>query len=206
MRRASIILLSIGIVGLPAAAARAQEPTGELEIAGTSNVTAFTCVETDIRTRLLSGRGFADQILAGQAPVDGVVLVFPVSPIDCGNGRMNKDLRKALKAAEYGTITYELTASDVGRAAAAGATPVEVEGRLTIAGTTRSLPMQVTVSKDEDGGLRVAGGQAIRMTDFGIDPPSPMLGLVKVKDEVRVKFDVVLRPATVALLQLAERR
>jgi hypothetical protein len=31
------------------------------------------------------------------------------------------------------------------------------------------------------------------MTDFGLTPPSPMLGLIKVEDELDIEFDLVIR-------------
>jgi hypothetical protein len=46
----------------------------------------------------------------------------------------------------------------------------------------------------DNGGLRVKGSKEFLMSEFGVKPPSLMLGTMKVRDKVKVNFDVVLRP------------
>ena len=64
-----------------------------------------------------------------------------------------------------------------------------VEGELTLRDTTRPLVIQV-----EEKAGRYTGAVSFRQTDFGIKPVSIGGGTVRVKDEVRLEFDVATRP------------
>jgi len=61
-----------------------------------------------------------------------------------------------------------------------------VRGNLTLHGQTRSLKV---VAIYEDGNYR--GSTTLRQQDFGITPISVAGGTVKVKDELRIEFDIV---------------
>jgi polyisoprenoid-binding protein YceI len=65
----------------------------------------------------------------------------------------------------------------------------EVRGDLTLHG--RKQPVVVAVSL-ESGHYR--GSASIRQTDFGIDPIRIAGGTVKVKDELKVEFDIIPAP------------
>ncbi len=63
---------------------------------------------------------------------------------------------------------------------------VQIQGRLTLHGVTREVPVRARVEL-AGGALAVSGTVRIRQTDFGIQPISKA-GLVKVKDELTVEF------------------
>lgn len=63
-----------------------------------------------------------------------------------------------------------------------------VTGRLTIHGVTRSTTFPVA---QRDG--RYRGTALLKQRDFGIEPISIVGGTVKVKDELKVEFDIVLQ-------------
>lgn len=66
-----------------------------------------------------------------------------------------------------------------------------LHGDLTIRGVTRPVRFQGWVIV-EDGVLRGAAATTIRLSDFGIEPPS-ILGLLRVEDQVDVEVDLVAR-------------
>lgn len=63
-----------------------------------------------------------------------------------------------------------------------------VHGDLTVRGQTRPVLVEVT---GEAGHYR--GSAAVRQTDFGIQPVSAAGGTIKVKNEVRVEFEIFAR-------------
>lgn len=69
-----------------------------------------------------------------------------------------------------------------------------VEGDLTIRETTRAVSMEVTLGREE-GVARISGGARIHQTAFGIQPVSAGAGTVKVKDEMKIVFQLLLVPA-----------
>ncbi len=64
-----------------------------------------------------------------------------------------------------------------------------ISGELTLHGQTRPLTLEVSGSAG-----RYRGSSTLRQKDFGITPVTVAGGTVKVKDEVRVDFDVLQTP------------
>lgn len=58
-----------------------------------------------------------------------------------------------------------------------------VEGILNVCGVTRILKANMVVNPRPDGRLQLDADSGIRLTDFGITPPSSYFGLVGTKDE-----------------------
>lgn len=70
---------------------------------------------------------------------------------------------------------------------AAGGERWTVAGNLTLHGQTKPVRVEVSL-KDE----HYRGGASIKQTDFGITPVTVAAGAVKVKDLVRIEFDIAL--------------
>jgi polyisoprenoid-binding protein YceI len=64
-----------------------------------------------------------------------------------------------------------------------------LDGELTIMGITRPVTIQGGVT---DG--RVVGGASVVQSRWGIRPYSAFLGALRLRDEVKVDFDVALTP------------
>ncbi|HEY7302967.1 MAG TPA: YceI family protein [Bryobacteraceae bacterium] len=58
-----------------------------------------------------------------------------------------------------------------------------VEGVLNVCGTTRVVKVNLVLSVRTDGRLQLDADSSIRLTDFGISPPSSYFGLAGTKDE-----------------------
>jgi len=86
-----------------------------------------------------------------------------------------------LDVARFPEITFASTAIEP-----SGAGRWTVTGRLTIHGQTRSTTFPVTLANG-----RYHGEVAIKQRDFGIEPIRIACGAVKVKDELKVQFDIV---------------
>jgi polyisoprenoid-binding protein YceI len=88
---------------------------------------------------------------------------------------------EVLDSGKYPDITFRSMAIE-----SAGADRWTVTGSLTIHGQTR--PTRFSVVR-QDG--RYRGTVALKQRDFGIQPISIMGGTVKVKDELKVEFEIV---------------
>ena len=88
---------------------------------------------------------------------------------------------EVLDTAKYADITFVSTTI-----VPAGADKWTVTGQLTIHGQTRSITFPVA---RQDGSYR--GTVPVKQRDFGITPISIGGGTVKVKDEVKVQFEIV---------------
>ena len=90
---------------------------------------------------------------------------------------------EVLDTQKFPTIAFESTAVEPG-----GADRWTVTGRLTIHGQTRPVTFPVTRANG-----RYRGSVTLKQRDFGITPISIGGGTVKVKDEIKIEFDVVPR-------------
>lgn len=170
-----------------------QSEESELLIEGTSTVNSFTCEAEEVE-----GRARLDT--SGQQPRRGEAkaeVAVPVRRFDCGKRRMNQDLYDALKASAHPVIRFELDTAHVVEQEPR-TYQLHTSGRLTIAGTERPVTLEVDAQHLPDGRYRAQGSQPLSMRDYGIDPPSALLGLVKAHDRIVVRFDLIARPMTPA--------
>ena len=88
---------------------------------------------------------------------------------------------EVLDVSRYPDIAFASTSVE-----AAGPNRWTVRGTLTIHGASR--PVSAAVTRQED---HYRGSFALKQSDFGIKPISIVGGTVKVKDELKIEFDVV---------------
>jgi hypothetical protein len=171
------------------------QPGSQVWIEGTSSVNQFTCRATDLAGNgYLSGSGIP---MYASSTVKRPQIDFrvPVAEFDCGKKRMNKDLYKALKSNHFPEIQYTLESVDF-VAEEQGYYRMQVTGRMTIAGTERALSMDVSSRRLPNGHYRASGTHALLMTDFDIEPPTALLGLIKTRNRIVIGFDFVASPDT----------
>lgn len=178
------------------------EPGTELSISGTSTVHAFTCKTTRIDATLVVDKGYTSDLTKIAKPIVSVRVEIPVKSLDCGNGTMNKNMYKTLNADKNPTITYTLGGYDLANGTASSFA-AQTTGTLTIAGKDKTCTMDIKAER-VDGDKAVAKGEhAILLTDFGIKPPSFMLGTLKVGNEIKIKFNLKAGPAMIAQIAAA---
>jgi polyisoprenoid-binding protein YceI len=101
--------------------------------------------------------------------------------------RVTRD--ELLEAARYPEIVFQ-SASVAARRVAEGRYHVRVAGDLSLRGVTREFVIDAAAPVKPDE-LRAQGGFTLRLTDFNIRPVSVAGGLLKLKDEVQVSFDIL---------------
>jgi polyisoprenoid-binding protein YceI len=127
------------------------------------------------------------------APAKAVVTI-PVTSIKSEHAKMDKLMADALKAKENPEIRFEMT-SATPKKADADAFVLETKGKLTIAGVTREVTFDVQGSRNADGKYTLVGQAPIRMTQYGIKPPTAMMGTIKTGDDVKVTFRWIVEKA-----------
>jgi polyisoprenoid-binding protein YceI len=162
-----------------------------LWIEGTSTVRDFKCTSTGLQAAVDAGADAVRAVLSGDKAVTGVQLVVPAKSLDCGNGTMNGHMLEALKVKEHPDIAFRLVSYDL--AAGDGGEKGTLNGVLTINGTDQTVALPVTLAAGGAGVLRVTGKYELNMKDYGVKPPSLMLGTMKVREKVSVNFDLLLK-------------
>lgn len=197
VRKGGVLAAVLGTVAVSAAFAWAPfpfRPESRLWVEGTSTVRGFTCEAGTLIGKVDPAPGVTTLAVPalGEA-VRSMEVTVPVEALDCGNGTMNNHLFKALKGQDHPAVRFRLSSYEVAPKGSSEAT-VKLAGELEMAGQERPITLEGLASAAADGSLRVRGKKEIRMTEFGVKPPSLMMGTMKVGDRVNVHFDVVLKP------------
>lgn len=124
---------------------------------------------------------------------DVTAFTFTVSSkaLKSGKDGMDKNAYKALKADKNPTITATLKSADV-VAKDAKIYTIKAVVKLTIAGKTLETDLIAQAKHINDNSYSITGEKKISMKDYGMEPPSFMLGAVKTGNDVNIHFDVVL--------------
>lgn len=124
---------------------------------------------------------------------DVTAFTFTVSSkaLKSGKDGMDKNAYKALKADKNPTITATLKSADVIAKDAKNYT-IKAVVKLTIAGKTLETDLIAQAKHINDNSYVITGEKKISMKDYGMEPPSFMLGAVKTGNDVNIHFDVVL--------------
>jgi polyisoprenoid-binding protein YceI len=169
-------------------------PESKLWLEGGSNVHDWSCkaqtvdVAIDVAAEYVTKKDLADV----SKLLKTVQVKVPVASIKCGKDGMDKNLYKALKQESAPTITYVMSRFDVVAGDTKDAFTVKAQGKLTVAGVEKPVTMDVKAIRLANGSVKATGTLPMLMTDFGIKPPTAMLGAMKTKNELSVKFDLVV--------------
>ncbi|MFQ5458907.1 MAG: YceI family protein [Myxococcota bacterium] len=119
----------------------------------------------------------------------------PVRSLKTGNKRRDRVMRGILEADAHPDVSFVADSfeADPGEGLGDGRWRGVVHGTLRVRGVSRAVDFRITGRVEEDG-LHARGSGAFPLTYFGIDPPR-FLRFLKVRDHVRVEFDVVAVPA-----------
>ena len=186
-------------------------------MAGSATIGSWDCVGQQAQAELAPGasaaallavieRVEADASLAGDdlelelARTPAASLAVRIDALGCGNAAMERDMHDALKAEDHPQILYTLTQVHGVSVQREGdeAAPVfvlDTAGELSLAGEARAVKMAVHVRRAGEHRLAVLGSKELNMRDFGVEPPTALLGLIRANPNVEVVFDLVVEPA-----------
>ena len=167
-------------------------PKSVLEVNGKTNVNSFCCTS---QQRFSKGK-FSYQFEAGTSIINfqNSSLKITIAELDCGAKAINNDLHKALQADQYPSIVidlqqaFNLECSDL--TDCDRWVEFEAVTDITIVCTSKSVVIPIQVKKIDGHKFRVIGETTIELCDFGIEAPTALLGLIKVKDTLKINFDL----------------
>jgi polyisoprenoid-binding protein YceI len=175
-----------------AAAPLTLQPASRIWVSGTSNVKNFECkaVNPDVTVETTKPNPVT-AVAAGEKAVGAVHLKIDVATMDCGSGTMNGHMKDAMNPKAHPAI--EFTVASYALVKAADSVGVTLEGTLNIYGAPK--PVTIVAGAKNAGGdvLHVTGVYELDMKDYGVKPPSLMLGTMRVGEKVQVHFDLLLK-------------
>ena len=157
--------------------------SSKMKITGSSNVHEW---EENVNKTT----GNASMDASENFQIDQLVFKAEVTSIKSTKGSiMDNKTYEALKSDKHPYIIFELDkvlkASPV-----SGGYWLNTQGYLTIAGTKKLVKLDVKAILNSDGSIAFEGTKVFNMSEFGIDPPTAMMGSMKVGDEVKIKFKI----------------
>lgn len=191
----------IGLFATTAAAQTARVAVAsesKLWIEGTSNLHGWSCTAEKFDAVIELDAAAATQ-LATAAPktLKRVEVKVPVKSLKCGHGGMDDNVYKALKADGSPEISYIMAAFDATAPENDGFT-LKTTGTLAMAGKENKVSMDVVATRLPDGTVKASGMVPIKMTDYGIKPPTAMFGTLRTGDEVKVNFALTVGAKAIA--------
>jgi hypothetical protein len=164
------------------------QPSSKLTIDGKTNVNSFQCATAKYIGKdtlvLIEGNRRKPFFESGYVGLDA-------SSFDCGLPVMTHDFSKTIKAKEHPAIFIEFISFE--------RIPVytsqdKFKGKvkISLAGVTKTFQMDCTIEPHETGYIHLRGGRSFTFSDFDLEAPKRMMGLIKVDDELVVNFHLVL--------------
>lgn len=188
----------------------------QVRLRGTTNLSEWNSVTEDIRAtiRLRTDLSSINAVFArieAEAKADlpplpltlaspsDVQITIPVKSFRGDSAGMDRDMQKALKANEHPDISYSL--KEVQTISASDQLqehrPVLVVrglGDLNVAGVQQESVTDATIYRDAQGHFIIHAEEPLKMSDFGIEPPTALFGLIHAQNSMTVTFDLDLAP------------
>ncbi len=179
-------------LGAQAAHTWSLQPGSNLVVNGTSNVKDFACKADTMTVQVTTSDGGALKLLGtGGHPLLSARFTVPAAQLDCNNGTMNDHMRDALKMKDHPDIVFQVDSFAATKGG--GGVADTVHGTLTLGGTAKSISVIVHPLDGGNGAMHFAGSYSLLMPDYGIKPPTLMLGMLKVHDPVQIVFDLIIK-------------
>lgn len=198
---ACLTLNSIAFAAEKAPLVTTLGPGSVLWLEGTSTMHDFESRSTEVAVELLSGSAVTQlanatglMALIRSSEVLEVRVQVPVASLRSDKDALDRNLRKAMRAAEHASVSFVLKKYSVAPGPTAGDTvAIAAEGLLTVAGQERpvSLPARAYPAGE---GVWLEGSERLLMSEYGIEPPKMFLGTLKVHDPITIHYRLFLIP------------
>jgi polyisoprenoid-binding protein YceI len=185
-------MIGITIAGMPAQAQYKLNTSKEntVKISGGSNVHGWTMAAQNPTCEAVFGALTADDNI----PKNLTSLSFSVNAKSLKSEHSSMDGRtyKTIKADAFPKITYKQSSATI-IPVKKNRFSIKTTGVLTIAGTSKTITMMVNSEVKEDGSINCTGQQKLKLTDFNIQPPSFMMGAMKVDNDLSIAYNLTFK-------------
>ena len=166
----------------------------KVSIEGTTNVNEFTCFSQETYSPQ-SGNFFIND--AGNTiTFQDVILNVSAQSLECGNVVMNKNLCQTLSADKYPFIVVELEQAGTKTGESINFSQgMRMTGKLFISlgGKRHEHLIEFVAKQNSDGVYHFIGEHNVSLSQYNLDPPTALFGLIRVNDIIKVKFDLLVK-------------
>ena len=167
------------------------KPSSRLLLNGTSNINKFSC---DCDNYNHSGKVVLEPSDHGYWQFHEAILSVKVKSFDCGHSGINRDMGIALQADKYPHITISLKSlfhyNKLNSFHVGEKRDLHAIVDIALAGTTKRTPIFVHVTRLSENEYNISCEKELYMSDFGVEPPTALFGLVKVNDLINISMNL----------------
>jgi polyisoprenoid-binding protein YceI len=158
-----------------------------IKVLGSSNVHDWTMTSSTIESRgeFKFDEGSLRSLVSFSLSVDA-------KSLKSEHESMDSRTYKTIKADQFPKITYKLNSAVI-TLLQKNKYLVKATGELAIAGATQTIVLNVTAVVNPDNTITCTGSQKIKLTDYKIEPPSFMLGAMKVTNDLTIQFNLLYK-------------
>lgn len=163
-------------------------PTSTLQVAGKTNVNSFTCSTTYCgKDSLVLREG------GGKSVFEKGLVTLDATAFSCGMQMMTNDFNRTIKSKEHPNINIEFLSFE--RVPVYGCKEEQLKGlmKISLGGVTKTFSITCTLETTSKGLVHLTGGREFTFSDFSLEAPSRMMGMVKVNDTLTVTFRLILQ-------------
>jgi polyisoprenoid-binding protein YceI len=158
-----------------------------IKVLGSSNIHDWTMTATGIESQgQFKFEGGQLQALTSFG------LVVEAKSLKSESTSMDGRCYKTIKADQYPKITFKLTSAAVTEVQKNKYT-IKASGELTISGATQPVVLTVTAVVNADNTITCTGAQKVKLTDYKIDPPTFLLGAMKVYNDLTIQYNLIYK-------------
>jgi polyisoprenoid-binding protein YceI len=189
MKRSILFLLMLVLpIAVMAQSTYKFSPKSTMKVEGTSTMHDWSMVSSS-----LAGDAQLEVAAGKLNDIKKLQLSLAAESLKSGKNAMDKNAYEALKTKQNPNIQFKLgSVNQIDQKGNEGT--MMVSGLLTIAGVSKQEKIEVRYTMDKDGNLQCQGKKEIKMSTYGITPPSFMFGSVTTGDAITISFDIQLVP------------
>ena len=164
--------------------------SSHIKINGETNINKFGCeLFIPTATDTLEVKSQKTQL---SIAFEQLILTYKVNDFDCGMSALTHDFRDILNAENYPFIKLQINQIDVNpKSEGFERLMASADVTVTIAGVSQDLLiLNSYVINRTESDLTLFGRQSLKMTGFGITPPTRLLGALRVYDLLDISFEI----------------
>jgi hypothetical protein len=172
----------------------------KVSVQGSTNINEFTCFSEETYSQHPANL-FINEV-KNTITFHEVILNVKTESLECGNEVMNKNLFKTLGGEKYPFIIVELQQACTKDGQQLNLSQwIHMTGKLyiSLAGVRRYQQIDFVAKQYSDGVYHFIGEHKISLSQYNLDPPTALFGLVQVKDILNVKFDLLVSVNSIVL-------
>jgi YceI-like protein len=186
---AAIFLCAFSVVPFSNVTNAPGAASADVKVLGTSNLHSWSMEDKDVTC---SARFTYEAGKAVPTALAVFTFSFPVHSLTSGKSGMDSKAYDAMKAKKGGDIAFAASASTI-IPGVKDEFNVKSNGSLTIAGVTKPVVLTAACSVKTDGSVVCTGTHKLLMSDYGIKPPTYLMGTLRTGNKLSIDFTMVVK-------------